>query len=87
MLRLIGHTQAVTSPHVAIAAGIEPVRTLSIGKVSDMPRNRAQFLMMSDQPLKAEPDELVTLAALDAGAPEVGGIVSRRLIEAFHRHR
>ncbi|ORW70370.1 hypothetical protein AWC23_17100 [Mycobacterium saskatchewanense] len=87
MLRLIGHTQAISSPHVAIAVGLDPVRTLSIGKVSDMPRNRAQFLTMSDQPLQVEPDELVTLAALDAGAPEVGGILSRRLIEVFHRHR
>lgn len=87
MLRLIGHTQAITSSHVAIAVGIEPTRTLSIGSASDLPRNSAQFLVMSDQPLRVEPDESVTLAALDAGAAEVGGIVSRRLIEAFHQLR
>ena len=87
MLRMIGHTQAISSPHVAIAAGIEPVRTLSIGKVSDMPRSSAQLLKMSDQPLRVEPDELVTLAALNTGAPEAGAILSRRLIEAFHQHR
>ncbi|MCX2934659.1 DUF4062 domain-containing protein [Mycobacterium sp. CVI_P3] len=87
MLRLIGHTQALSSPYVAIAVGVEPVRTLSIGNMSDMPRNSAQFLLMSDQPLRAEPDELVTLAALDAGAPEAGSMLSRRLIESFRRHR
>lgn len=87
MLRLIGHKQAISSPHIAIAAGIAPVRTLSIGTVSDMPRKSAQFLLMSDQPLQSVPDEFVTLAALDAGAPEVGGILSRRLIETFNRHR
>jgi hypothetical protein len=87
MLRLIGHTQAVSSPQVAIAVGVEPVSTLSIGKVSDMPRSSAQLLKMSDRPLRVEPDELVTVAALDAGAPEVGGILTRRVIEAFHQHR
>jgi len=87
MLRLIGHTQALSSPYVAIAVGVEPVRTVSIGNVSDMPRTSAQFLLMSDQPLRAEPDELVTLAALDHGAAEAGSILSRRLINAFYRHR
>jgi hypothetical protein len=87
MLRMIGNTQAISAPHVAMAAGIEPVRTLSIGKVSDMPRSSAQLLKMSDQPLRVEPDELVTLAALNTGAPEAGAILSRRLIEAFHQHR
>lgn len=87
LLRLIGHTQAISSPHIAIAAAIGPVKTLSIGSVSDMPRNSAQFLLMSEQPLQVHPDELVTLSALDAGAPEVGSMLSRRLIEAFHRHR
>jgi hypothetical protein len=87
MLRMIGHTQAISSQHVAVAAGIEPVRTLSIGKISDMPRSSAQLLKMSDQPLRVEPDELVTVAALSTGVPEVGVIASRRLIEAFHQHR
>jgi len=87
LLRLIGHTRALSSPYVAIAVGVEPVRTLSVGDVSAMPRNSAQFLLMSDEPLRAEPDELVTLAALDAGAREAGSILSRRLIEAFNRHR
>lgn len=87
MLRLIGHTQALSSPQVAIAVGVEPVRTLSIGDVSDMPRSSAQFLLMSDEPLQAKPDELVTIAALDSGAAEAGTISSRKLIEAFRRHR
>lgn len=87
MLRLIGHTQALSSLYVAIAVGVGPARMLSVGNVSDMPRNSAQFLLMSDKPLQAEPDELVTLAALDAGAPEAGSILSRRLIEAFRQHR
>lgn len=87
MLRLIGHTQAISSPQVAIAVGIEPVGTLSIGKVSDMPRSSAQLLKMSDRPLRVEPDELVTAAALNTGAAEAGAIVCRRLIEAFHQHR
>jgi Domain of unknown function (DUF4062) len=87
LLRLIGHTQAVSSPYVAIAAGVDPVKTLSIGTVSDMPRNSAQFLLMSDQPLQVVPDESATLAALDAGASELGNMLSRRVIEAFRRHR
>ncbi|BBZ64900.1 hypothetical protein MINS_03290 [Mycolicibacterium insubricum] len=87
LLRLISHAQAISSAHVAIAVGVAPVSTLSIGKVSDMPRRSAQLLKLSDQPLRVEPDELVTVTALDAGAPEVGGILSRRLIEAFHLHR
>ena len=86
-MRLIGHTQALSPPHVVIAVGVEPVRTVAIDNVSDMPRSSAQFLAMFDEPLRADPDELITLAALDAGAPEAGGILSRRLIEAFHRQR
>jgi hypothetical protein len=87
MLRLIGHTQALSSPYVAIAVGVNPVRTLSIGNVSDMPRNSAQFLLMSDQPLRADPDELITRAALDTGASEAGSMLSRRLIQVFRQLR
>jgi hypothetical protein len=87
MLRLIGHTQALSSPYVAIAVGVEPVRTLSVGNVSDMPRNSTQFLLMSDRPLRTDPDELVTLAALAIGASEAGGMLSRQLIQVFRQHR
>lgn len=87
LLRLIGHTQAILSPYIAIAACIGPVKTLSIGSISDMPRSSAQFLLMSEQPLQSVPDELAAFSALDVGAPEVGSMVSRRLIVAFHRHR
>jgi hypothetical protein len=87
LLRLIGHTQAVSAPFVAITAGVDPVRTLSVGDVSTMPRNSAHFLLMSDEPLRVDPDELVTVSALDAGALEAGGWLSRRLIDVFRRRR
>ncbi len=79
--------EVVSAPLVAITVGVDPVETLSVGDVSAMPRDSAQFVLMSDELLKVDPDELVTLAALDAGAPEAGSWLSRRLIDAFRRRR
>ena len=87
LLRLLGHTQALSSESVAIAAGVDPVKALSIGEASKMPRSSAQFLLMTDEPLRVRPDEAVSIAAFDAGAAEIGLLLGRRLMESFGRHR
>ncbi|HZX08206.1 DUF4062 domain-containing protein [Kribbella sp.] len=80
LLRLIGNLGVVESSQIAIAAGVEPSNLLSVGRSDGMPRQRATMLMSSD-PLRALPDELVSAAALGSGAAEVARSVSRRIMD------
>ena len=81
LLRLIGNLRVVESSQIAIAAGVEPSTLVSVGRSDGMPRQSATMLMSSD-PLRAVPDELVSTAALGAGAAEVARSVSRRIVDA-----
>ena len=82
LLRLIGFLRVIETTQLAIAAGVDPTIMLSTGRVGQVPRQSASMLSTSDRPLRVPPDELVTLAALDAGALEVGRALSRALLEA-----
>jgi hypothetical protein len=81
LLRLIGSLRVVESPQIAIAAGVEPSTLVSVGSSDGMPRQAATMLMSSDQ-IRAVPDELVSAAALSAGAAEVARSVSRSIVDA-----
>lgn len=87
LLRLIGLLRMAESRQVAIGIGVDPAIMLSTGRVAQLPRQSASMLSMSDRPLRIAPDELVTMAALDAGALEVGRLLSRALLEAFRARR
>lgn len=82
LLRLIGQLRVVGSSNVAIACGVTPTMLLSVGRVALLPRHSATMLSMSDRPIRVEPDELVSSAALDTGAPEVGRTLAGALMEA-----
>jgi hypothetical protein len=87
LLRLIGLLRVVDSDQVAIGIGVEPTLMLSTGRVAQLPRQSATMLSMSDRPVRVHPDELVTVAALDIGALEVGRSLSRALTEAVGARR
>jgi hypothetical protein len=71
LLRLIGQLR------------VDPTTMLSVGQCARLPRTSATMLSVSDQPLRLEPDECVTLAALDRGAQDVGRVLTRALLEAL----
>jgi hypothetical protein len=56
---------------------------LALGRIDQLPRSGATGLLVSDQPVRVIPDELVTFAALDAGAHEVATSLCRALVDAF----
>jgi hypothetical protein len=85
LLRLIGQFRIVESPNVAIAIGVQSTTMLSTGRVTQLPRQSASMLSMSDKPVRVHPDELVSQAALGVGALEVAKILSRMLVEAATR--
>lgn len=82
-LRVIGALRVIQTDQVAIGIGVDPSSMLSTGRVDQMPRQSATFRHLSDRPIRTPPDELVTAAALDTGAPEVGRLLSRALIDQF----
>jgi Domain of unknown function (DUF4062) len=86
LLRLIGHLRVVESPSLAIAIGIQPTMMLSTGRVDQLPRQSASMLSMSDKPIRVHPDETVSQAALDVGAPEVAQILTRLLLDTATGH-
>lgn len=87
LLRLIGLLRVVETSQVAIGVGVDPATMLSTGHVTQLPRQSATRLSMSGQPLRVAPDELVTVAALDAGALEVARSLSRELLAATEARR
>jgi hypothetical protein len=87
LLRLIGMLRVVESNQVAIGIGVDPAMMLSAGRVAQLPRQSASMLSTPDRPVRVAPDELVTLAALDAGALEVSRSLSRTLLDALEIHR
>lgn len=87
LLRLIGLLRVVETSQVAIGVGVDPATMLSTGLVTQLPRQSATRLSMSGHPLRVAPDELVTVAALDAGALEVARSLSRELVVATEASR
>ncbi len=86
-MRLIGLLRVVESSHAAIGVRVDPAMMLSTGRVGLLPRQSASMLSMSDRPVRVAPDELVTVAALDVGALEVGRLLSRGLLMAVETRR
>lgn len=84
-LRLIGELRVVVGPELAIAVGVDPMTSVSIGSVNEMPRRSANFGFHSSTPVRVSPDESATLAALDSGSSEVARNLGRELIEQVRR--
>ncbi|MHA4945682.1 hypothetical protein ACX27O_00020 [Micromonospora sp. SD19] len=72
---------------MAIGVGVSTEGLMSGGRVSGQPRHWVTSLMLSNDPIRVPPDELVTLAALGPGAAEVGRTLSRTLIDVVSARR
>lgn len=84
-LQLIGELRVVVGPELAIAVSVDPMTSVSIGSVNEMPRRSANFGFHSSTPVRVNPDESTTLAALDSGSSEVARNLGRELIEQVRR--
>ncbi|PZS14823.1 MAG: hypothetical protein DLM57_13880 [Pseudonocardiales bacterium] len=87
LLRMIGSLDVVNSDTVAVAVGIDNVGMISEGRVTDLPRSQSSPLSMSDKPVRLPPDELVSIAALSAGAVEAAKPLAEALADAATRRR
>lgn len=87
MLRLVGQLRVIDSPDLAVAVGIDDISMLSLGRVADLPRQSASFPSTSSEPVRVPPDELVTVAALDAAAAEAARPLAAGLVDAVRRSR
>jgi hypothetical protein len=83
-LRLAGRLGVVHSGHIAVAVGVDPASLTTVGKVAQLgTRTSATFAGSGRlERVLVEPDEAVTLAALDLGATDVARAAARRLINA-----
>lgn len=81
-LRIAGQVDQSGSATFAVAAGITTRSTLSRGSVQSMPRSSGS-MSSHDGPVRTLPDEVVSRAALDQGASEVAGVVTRSLNRAM----
>lgn len=80
-LRLAGALGLVTQVRLAIAVGIDPTSSITIGIVANLPRNHASFGTRSNAPIRVEPDESVSQAALSTSSLEVSRLLARTLSE------
>jgi hypothetical protein len=80
-LRLVGSLQLIRVPQIAIAIGIEPTMMLAVGPIEELRRASSVSLRSKDTPVRLEPDEAVTLEALDADAAAVAQSAARLLAE------
>jgi hypothetical protein len=85
-LRLIGQIGVVRTPLIAIGVGLTSMSMVAIGTAGGPGRNRAG-MTMSSSAVRAEPDEAISIAALDQGAGEVAVTLSRTLLRAVQRVR
>ncbi|MET7424278.1 CHAT domain-containing protein [Dactylosporangium sp. NPDC005555] len=82
LLRLIGRLELLDAEHMAVAAGVQSTLMLSINSVDRLPRQQAGMLSLSDKPIRVEPDERVSAAALAGSAPEAARALSRAILDA-----
>lgn len=87
-LRLLGALAPAEAGEHAIALEMVATSMAIIGSIGQLGnRNSASGLSTSDQPIRVEPDESVTIAAFDRGAYEVARPLVHQLLEAFSRRR
>lgn len=87
-LRWIGATGPEAELRYAVATGATGFMINIVeGQLSNQSRNRASFGSMSDEPVRVLPDESVSAAAFDAGAPEVGRDLTNKILRTFRNRR
>lgn len=87
MLRLVGALNLIEAERIAIGVGVDPTNMLTVdGFDEHRGRNRAVGVSLSNEPLRVNPDESVSVTALNAGATEVANHLARALIGKFKAH-
>ncbi|MEC4020633.1 MULTISPECIES: DUF4062 domain-containing protein [unclassified Streptomyces] len=83
LLRFIGALDLIRDERIALAIGVSDPNMTQVDRFNPhQSRTRAELSAYSRSfTLQTEPDESTSLAALDAGAEEVAGILSRALIK------
>jgi len=85
-LRLIGSLRLVPDGDVAIGIGLGGTTSMvAEGRVTGVARTSASMSGFGSQPVRVEPDEAISSAALDRGADEVASSVVQALLDAFRR--
>ena len=85
-LRLIGSLRMVPDGDVAIGIGLGGTTSMvAEGRVTGVARTSASMSGFGSQPVRVEPDEAISSAALDRGADEVASSVVQTLLDAFRR--
>lgn len=88
LLRLIGSLEIVDAYRIAVAVGVDPVKFLTVEAFDEnRPAANSMSIKHSEDPLRIDPDESVTLSAIGSGADEVAQHLARALIEQWNRRR
>lgn len=86
LLRLLGGIVPPDSPSYAVAVGLSPTSSVSIGPITALGhRNSASIGASNRTGVFVPPDEAVTASGLAAGADEVGRALASALLTAFPR--
>lgn len=87
-LRLLGALPPTDADEHAIALEMVATSMTVIGSIGQLGnRTSASGLSTSDEPIRVDPDEAVTIAAFDRGAYEVARPLVQQLLDAFSRRR
>lgn len=81
-LRLAGALDKSRNDRLAIALGLTTTSGVSRGSLASMPRNGGS-INSTTEPVRVEPDEVLSRAALDRGAAEVSAATVRALDRAI----
>jgi hypothetical protein len=88
LLRLLGAMAPTTGTSWALAVGLLPSITLSVGSEATLgARSSAQGFGFQESVLHLEPDEAAGPGALSTGSDEIGAVLARNLISAFSRRQ
>lgn len=82
-LRTAGAVLPVDAPHVALAAGVAPLTTVTEGRVSGVPRTRASGFSLGRDHLTVPPDEAMSRAALSHGATDAARQLTEAVLAAY----
>ena len=83
LLRTAGAVMPGAAEHLALAVGVDPLSSVSEGKVTGVARNKVTLAGTGGGRLAVPPDEAVTRAALGHGSRDAARGLSEALLTAF----
>ncbi|MDJ0356340.1 hypothetical protein [Paenarthrobacter sp. PH39-S1] len=81
-LHLVGQVGVAGATRFAVGVGLTTGSMVSLAALNNQPRNSVS-LRMNNAPVRVEPDETMSFAALDQGANEAAMLLAQSLIRAF----